>query len=100
MKDYLNVNKPYLEQLPEAEGVTLLQLQRICSRFMKVFIKPGNHKTYWKGEFGFLPKDMYDLKIIDISFGKKSLTLFVEFNEKWDKIADEKELEEINEYYK
>lgn len=100
MEKHINITLPYLEQLPNAKEVTLLQLQKVCSRFLEVYIKPGNHKTYWSGEFGYLPKDMYDFKIMDISVGRKSLKIFVEFNEKWDQLADEKELEAINEYYK
>lgn len=108
LNESIKANEPYLQTLPQAEPITLLQFQKLLHPDVEVYIKPNNHKMYWKGQALFIPKEMYDWKVRDISLRKRneeevwehgSIALFVDFDETYDSIADSKELQEINEYH-
>lgn len=99
----------YLTELGKAEKITILQFQKLLHPDVEVYIKPSNHKLYWRGQAMYIPKDMYDWKVKDLSLAKKgqvelfehgSIALFVEENEKYEEIADKAELDEINSYYR
>lgn len=100
--------EPYLQELPKAEPITLLQFQRLFYPYVEVFIKPNNHKIYWQGPALYIPKEMYSWEVRDISLRKSyeeeqyrygSVSLFVEPNEFYDALSDLEELEMINEYH-
>ena len=102
-------NEQYLSELGRAENITLLQFQKLLHPMVDVVIKPNNHKTYWTGSALYIPKEMYGATVKDVSLRKKgqqefsehgTICFFVEQNEMYEKIADEKELEEINRYYR
>lgn len=104
----LIMNEPYLQSLPQAEPITLLQFQKILHPDVVVYIKPNNHKLYWSGRAMYIPKEMYDWKVRDISLRKRNeeeiwengaISLFVDYDEIYDNISDNYELKEINEYY-
>ena len=63
-------NEPYLQTLPQAEPITLLQFQKLLHPDVHVYIKPNNHKIYWEGQALFIPKEMYDWKVRDVSLRK------------------------------
>jgi len=102
-------NGMYLAELGKAERITLLQFQKLLHPEVEVYIKPNNHKLYWSGKAIYIPKDMYGWKVKDLTLLKKgrtetceygSIGLFVDENEKYEKKADEAELDEINEHYR
>lgn len=98
----------YLEDLGRVEKITVLQFQKLLAPGVRVYIKPNSHKTYWRGEAIYIPKDMYKWEVRDISLIKKgqkernqhgSISLFVEEDEKYERIADREELDHINTFY-
>lgn len=95
----------YLEELPKADKITVLQFERLLPPFTDITIRPNLHKTYYKGNCVYIPKDLYNLRVNDISFhkfsdGETQLELYVEEDETYERITDFKELTDINNHYK
>lgn len=105
MADTNKKEEKYLEELPKVEKITVLQFQRLLRPLMDITIRPNLHKTYYRGNCVYIPKDLYNLRVNDISFhkfshGETQLELYVEEDETYERISDFKELMDINNHYK
>ena len=58
---------PYLEEIPKANKITILQFQQLFCPDVIVYVKPNNHKIYYNGSALYMPKDMYDWEVSRIN---------------------------------
>lgn len=98
----------YLKEIPKAEPIKVIQIQKLFHKRVQVFIKPNNHNLYWEGEAIYIPSSFYNCEIKDMSlrrsgdeeiYNNGSVTIFIDKIDFWEEISDKRELKEINEYY-
>ncbi len=98
----------YITEFPKTQPITILQMQRLLHPNVVVYIKPSNHKLYWKGEAIYIPSSLYNCEIRDMSLRRSddeepykygSVGVFIEKVDFWEEIADKNEINEINDFY-
>lgn len=89
----------YIDKLPTAPPIMVAQFQKLLCADIDVTIKPCSHKAYWHGKALYIPKDFYEYEVRDIALRSDEVSLYIDKNDLYEKIADSDELFEINDYY-
>lgn len=79
--------------------VKVIQICQLLPDDYKIRIKFGHRYTYYKGKVMFVPPEMYDWDIRDISIWESEVGVFVDSNEKYNEIADNELKKKISEHY-
>lgn len=79
--------------------VRVIQICQLLPDRKRIWIKYGHRYTYYKGKVMFVPPEMYDWEIRDISVWRDEVGVFVDSNEKYNEIAERKLKKKIIEHY-